>query len=462
MEAWLHFCGSAGDCAASAEIKRAIRRAGIEAVPYPTSRRLGAGIVCLDEIDASHLDFLRSAGAAASRIIAVAVGPRAPAAPDSLQLLRAGVDDVVHWNEQDNPGAQIAARIERWENVDSIVDSELVATNLVGRSPAWIEAMQSVVEVAHYTDSAVLLSGESGTGKELAARLIHTLSSRAGKGQLVTVDCTNLLADLSGSELFGHERGAYTGAVGRREGAFSLADSGTLFLDEIGELPPQLQASLLRVVQEKTFKPVGGDTWKKSDFRLICATNRDLFQQVERGRFRKDLYYRIASWIVQLPPLRERSADILALAEHFLRQARADLDHIKFSPAVRGFLLSKQYPGNARDLKQLIERMAHRHTGEGPVTVGSIAASDWAGVSENPGLSDWRRAGLEQCIRLAVDLGVNLKDIGRTAEDLALAVAIEQEGGNLQRAAKRLGVTDRTLQLRQASRRRSNGQISPG
>src|SRR5262249_38330331 len=161
-----------------------------------------------------------------------------------------GAGDVL---TADRP-AEIAARLERWNEVDRMVQSPLVRRNLVGNSPAWIATLREIVEAAAFSDASLLLLGESGTGKEQLSPLVHTLDARLPKGELVILDCTTVVADLSGSEFFGHERGAFTGAAGSREGAFALADGGTLFLDEVGELPPALQAQLLRVVQEGTFK----------------------------------------------------------------------------------------------------------------------------------------------------------------------------------------------------------------
>jgi hypothetical protein len=157
--------------------------------------------------------------------------------------------------------------------------------------------------------------GESGTGKELVARLVHALDRRTVKKEFVVLDCSTLIPQLSGSEFFGHERGAFTGAITARDGAFALAHEGTLFLDEVGELPPDMQAQLLRVVQEGTFKRIGGNNWKRTEFRLICATNRDLEAEVAAGRFRTDLYYRIAGIRCRLPSPRERSTDIPVLID---------------------------------------------------------------------------------------------------------------------------------------------------
>jgi transcriptional regulator with GAF, ATPase, and Fis domain len=174
---------------------------------------------------------------------------------------------------------------------------------------------------------------------------------------------------LSGSEFFGHERGAFTGAVTSRDGAFAMANNGTLFLDEVGELPLKLQAQLLRVVQEKTFKRVGGNTWHSTNFRLVCATNKDLMKEVQRGEFRSDLYYRIANWTCTLPPLRDRREDIIPLARHFISRLTAGSEAPALDNLVLECLLSRTYPGNVRDLKQLISRIMCRYSGKGMVTV---------------------------------------------------------------------------------------------
>ena len=222
---------------------------------------------------------------------------------------------------------------------------------LVGKSARWRSVVRSVVEVAAFSQASVLITGESGTGKELVARLIHDLDRRRNKGEFVVVDCTTIVAELSGSELFGHERGAFTGAVSARDGAFAIANGGTLFLDEIGELPLPLQARLLRAVQEHTYKRVGSNTWHPTDFRLICATNRNLM--TPDGHFRADLYYRIAGWLCRTPPLRERKEDILHLARHFLAQLDAAKPALDSDEPVRRIPALARLPGNLRDLRRL-------------------------------------------------------------------------------------------------------------
>jgi transcriptional regulator with GAF, ATPase, and Fis domain len=369
--------------------------------------------------------------------------------------LQAGATDVFAWDHSHEPAREVAARFERWTQVDELVQSSSVRDNLVGQSPAWIRVSRQIVELARFTDASVLITGESGMGKELIARLIHTLDPRPNKRSLVVSDCTTIVPELSGSEFFGHERGAFTGAAAARDGAFALANGGALFLDEVGELPLNLQAELLRVVQERTYKRVGSNTWQQTDFRLICATNRDLLAEQSRGHFRRDLYYRIASWTCHLPPLRERREDILTLAKHFIAQLRPD-DPPELDEPVREYLLTRDYPGNVRDLRQLITRIAQHHVGPGPITIGDIPEAERLNSDEQA--PDWCNDGLEEVIRLAVAAGMNLKEIERTAGELAERIVLEEERGNLQRAAVRLGITDRALQLRrQARRQNGNG-----
>jgi transcriptional regulator with GAF, ATPase, and Fis domain len=243
-----------------------------------------------------------------------------------------------------------------------------------------------------------LITGESGTGKELIARLIHTLDPRQNKRDLVVLDGASVVPELSGSEFFGHERGAFTGAVATREGAFALADGGTLFLDEAGELPMTLQAELLRVMQEGSYKRVGSNNWQRTDFRLVSATNRDLLAEEMRGCFRRDFYYRIAGWVCHLSPLRERPEDILPLARRFMEKLRPG-ESYEFDDAAREYLLTRKYPGNVRDLRQLVTRIFYRHVGPGPITVGDIAPrrATPAGLRDRAANANNRQPGRAAC-----------------------------------------------------------------
>jgi transcriptional regulator with GAF, ATPase, and Fis domain len=427
---------------------------GITIYPLDYDAARGPGVLICDEFARPLCDFVREVSHnGLERVLAIATSHAVVNNGDIWSLLRAGASDVFVWGCSNDPAREMATRLQRWHLVDQLVESPIVKGNLIGQSPAWIFAMRQVVEVARFTDASVLIMGESGTGKELAARLIHTLDPRPSKCDIVVVDCTNIVPALAGSEFFGHERGAFTGAVASRDGAFALANGGTLFLDEVGELPLELQAQLLRVVQERTYKRVGGNNWLQTDFRLVCATNKDLLQEVALGRFRSDLYYRIATWVCKMPPLRDRFEDILPLVSHFCAKFRCDDKPLELDWPVRDYLLKRQYPGNVRDLCQLVARISHRHVGPGPITVGDIIEEDRP-QAENE-LLDWRGTAFENAIRFALSLGVGLKEIGRAAENTAVRIAVSDEKGNLQDAARKLRITDRALQMRRAARRQS-------
>src|SRR5271169_3785040 len=227
---------------------------------------------------------------------------------------------------------------------------------IIGNSPA-LEAVLEQVERVATTGSTVLIQGETGTGKELIAQAIHNISSRCGRS-FVRLNCAAIPLDLLESELFGHEKGAFTGAIAQKIGRFELADKGTLFLDEVGDIPAALQPKLLRVLQEQEFERLGSGRTHKVDVRLVAATHRDLTDMVNRGEFRSDLYYRLNVFPVLLPPLRERREDIPALVTHFVeilsRRMGREIEHIP--PETMSALSSYQWPGNIRELQNLIER----------------------------------------------------------------------------------------------------------
>jgi transcriptional regulator with GAF, ATPase, and Fis domain len=389
------------------------------------------------------------------RILAVTLESRGLLPLEQFALLRCGAGDVLAWDESGHCAERIVARLLRWQAVDELLASEAVRGSLLGESACWTRALRQVVEIAAFSDAPLLILGETGTGKELVARLVHALDPRPDKGDFVVLDCTTIVDSLSGSEFFGHEKGAFTGAVAPRSGAFALADGGTLFLDEVGELPLALQAELLRVVQEQTFKRVGGNAWQTTDFRLICATHRQIEAERGAGRFRSDLLYRISGSTVTLPPLRERTEDIPLLVRQFLAEQLKSAPEL--DDAVRYFLMQRDYPGNVRELRQLVSRIAYRHVGPGPISVGDLG-SDATGVPVADA-DDWCGTGFRESIVRAVSQGVGLKDIGRVAEDLAVRCAIASENGSLQNAARRLGVTDRALQLRRAAQRASETPV---
>jgi transcriptional regulator with GAF, ATPase, and Fis domain len=241
----------------------------------------------------------------------------------------------------------------------------------VGKSQALKEVLRQIRLVAP-TNSTVLIGGESGTGKELVARAIHDLSPRRERA-LITVNCASTPRELFESEFFGHVKGAFTGALRDRIGRFQLADKGTLFLDEIGEIPLELQSKLLRVLQEGTLERVGDDRVRRVDVRVIAATNRELFDEVEAGRFRRDLYFRLCVFPLRMPPLRDRLEDIRLLAEHFAQLAskRLKIPHARLTASEVELLASYAWPGNIRELQNVIERAVIISQG-GPLRVDVV------------------------------------------------------------------------------------------
>ena len=396
------------------------------------------GIVLFCQPDAALLQALAELCRQAQVLAIAANGPPL----DCMQqraVMAAGARDVLVWPPNAIDAGQVLARLQRWQAVAQLLASDAVRGTLVGDSQAWRALLREAVEMAAFSQASVLITGETGTGKDLLAQLIHRMS--ACRGELTVLDCTTLSPELAGSELFGHERGAYTGAAGARDGAFALADGGVLFLDEIGELPLAMQAQLLRAIQERKYKRIGGSSWQPTQFRLVCATNRALEDEVARGAFRADLYYRIAGWRCQTPPLRDRQDDILPLARHFFAEL-AQRPAPPLDAAVRDYLLLRDYPGNVRELRQTVTRIWHRHCGPGPITIGALPPE------ERLLAPLWPDQHFEAAVRRALAQGCKLSHITRCATDMAIRLVLAEEHGNNQRAAARLGVTDRALQIR--------------
>ncbi|MBW2352810.1 MAG: sigma-54-dependent Fis family transcriptional regulator [Deltaproteobacteria bacterium] len=297
------------------------------------------------------------------------------------------------------------------------------------------ESMDHVINLAGRvapSRATVLIQGESGTGKELMARLIHTLSPRVEKPMTV-VNCAALPETLLESELFGHEKGSFTGATARRLGRFEEADGGSLFLDEIGELPPSVQVKLLRFLQEREFQRVGGNRTLHSDVRIISATNQDLRKKTGEGGFREDLYYRLNVVEITIPPLRDRREDISPLIDFFLDRFSAENDKKLQGvlPEAKDLLLKYDYPGNVRELENIIERAVV--IARGPfITPGDLPFTA-------PSLSRKENAGTR---------GAALKDSVETLEREMIAEAMEKTGNHQTRAANLLGISERMLRYK--------------
>jgi transcriptional regulator with GAF, ATPase, and Fis domain len=426
-----------------------LQRSGLSLSAMP-AKPSGYGLMVLSAVDQHVLDCIRAASRRAV-VLVLAVAPCRIAPPQQWALLQAGAADVLLWPTLPASADPISARFDRLRRVREISESPRVSAALIGAGAAWSCLLRQVVELALYARGPVLITGESGTGKELVARLIHELDTRQDKRELVVVDCTTITPELSGSEFFGHERGAYTGAMTARDGAFAQAHGGTLFLDEIGDLPLGLQAQLLRVVQEGKYKRVGGNAWQHTSFRLVSATHCDLDARVGEGRFRADLYFRIAGSVCRTPPLRERKDDVLALARFFQQDIQGHDGAQGFDEPVGQYLLARAYPGNVRELKRVVERLCLRHAGGGPLTIGDVPEDERPvdGVPTHTLL----QARFDAAAREAIGLGLGLKEIGQLATDCAIQAALDEAHGNLHRAAARLDVTDRALQLRRAQQR---------
>ena len=448
LRVWLQSLGSHTGGLATA-VAESLARVGVESSSAEVNDASAAVAVFDDYTEAVRVQLRDISNRGRRRVLGITGSRPALASGGALRLLRDGCADVLFWDGVEQTVERARALLERWQAVEEILASAVVTSNLIGTSNAWVKTLREIIEVAHFTNASILILGESGTGKELIARLVQALDARPAKGPLVVLDCATIVPELSGSEFFGHERGAFTGAGDPRDGAFALAHGGTLFLDEVGELEGTLQAQLLRVVQEGTYKRVGGNRWHKADFRLVCATNRDLPDEVTAGRFRRDFYHRIASWVCRLPPLCDRPEDILPLARHFVSKVRADEAPLELDQSVREYLLNRAYPGNVRDLRQVVSRMAQRHVGGGQISIGDIP-EDERPVDDDV---DWKKGPFELSIRRALSLGIGLKEIRRSAEDAAVRIAVAEARGNLQNAAGTLHVTDRALQLRRANQR---------
>ena len=316
---------------------------------------------------------------------------------------------------------------------------------LVGDS-AGMQQVYAVIDKVADTPSTVLITGESGTGKELVAKALHQHSAREPQ-PFIKINCAAIPKTLMESELFGYEKGAFTGAVGQKPGRFELADTGTIFLDEIGEIPVEMQVKLLRALQESEFERVGGIKTLKVDVRVITATNRDLEREVKQGNFREDLYYRLNVVPLRLPPLRERKEDIAHLCEHIVRRfnERLKKNARGLTPDAMERLMGYSWPGNIRELENVLERTILFTDAEW-ITAGDLPAELTASSAPTG------REPTGQHILPQEDEGKTLKDIvraetERVERDLIIQ-ALDETAGNVTQAAKRLGISRKSMQMK--------------
>ncbi|BCS86793.1 sigma-54 interaction domain-containing protein [Pseudodesulfovibrio sediminis] len=321
---------------------------------------------------------------------------------------------------------------------------------IIGDSPVLAEVFKVLKKVAP-TDSTVLVTGESGTGKELLVRALHRNSIRRNQ-PFIPINCGAIPRELLESELFGHEKGAFTHAIRSRPGRFELADGGTLFLDEIGEMDLSLQVKILRALQEKEIERVGGTSIKKVDVRVVAATNRDLEDEVVAGRFREDLFYRLNVIPLQLPPLRKRGNDILLLAEYFLcgHCASKERKHLKLSDKAKEMLLTYSWPGNVRELENFMERLSILCDGN-EVLPEDLPQKIFDDIGETPlkkveEVQPMRPAGFVwPTLRDMKDKDMKLKEFLEDIEGRLLGEALEMADGVKNKAAELVGIKRTTL-----------------
>jgi transcriptional regulator with GAF, ATPase, and Fis domain len=324
-------------------------------------------------------------------------------------------------------------------------DSEFNFGAIVGDSPPLRQVLAKVEQVAQ-TTATVLLRGETGTGKEMVARAIHINSPRENR-PFVRVNCAALAPGVLESELFGHEKGAFTGAVARRPGRFELADGGTLFLDEVGDLPPDVQVKLLRVLQEREFERVGGVDTVKVDVRLISATHRDLERLIAEGKFREDLYYRLNVFPITMPPLRERPGDIALLVEHFMQKyAQSSGKMVSgVDPRALAALAAYPWPGNVRELENVIERAMILVSGPS-LTVADLDFGRRLGMTPSGGIPIGTVA--ETGSGIPSEGGRSLYRRLSEQERGEIISAVDRAQGNIAHAARSLGINRSTLYYR--------------
>ena len=328
--------------------------------------------------------------------------------------------------------ARNAVRMEalRRENA-ALRRSHAPEVRMIGNTSA-VQCIREIVDQSAPSDSRVMILGESGTGKELVARMIHTQSRRSGKS-FVEVNCAAIPDNLIESELFGHEKGAFTGASARRRGKFETADGGTLFLDEVADMSLEAQAKVLRAVQEMTFERIGGEEPIHVDIRIVSATNKDILEEVRRGRFREDLYFRLNVIPIPVPPLRERPDDLPALIEYFyglLSVGRGETPYPRFSREAMDLLTAYRWPGNIRELKNFVERVMIL---AGETEISAETADYYLGEAGTPGTPDNEYDSMK------------LNEARGTFERRLIERRLEVNGGNVSKTAQALGVYPSSL-----------------
>lgn len=402
----------------------------VEALPIAERRAVDVVITDLMMPGVNGLEFIRQLAERRLPTQAIMVTAHATIA-SAVEAMRLGAFDYL---EKPFDAGQLEELVARAMERRRLCEPEEGGDcGMIGDSPAMQELRQRIRQVAP-TDETVLICGESGAGKELVARAIHAGSRRAG-GPLVSLNCPALSPQLAESELFGHRRGSFTGADADRTGRFELAHGGAILLDEITEIDLPLQAKLLRVLQERTFEPVGSSESRSVDVRVMATTNRDLTAQIAAGRFREDLYYRLAVVPLELPPLRQRGTDVELLAEHFLERAARRLGRPRreLEPDARALLAAYHWPGNVRELENLITRACVLKQ-EG--SIGAAEIRPWLQTAEGAR----RSAGGDGSAKPQAE-ATRLEDLERAT----IVSTLRRFEGNRAKTAEALGIGVRTL-----------------
>jgi DNA-binding NtrC family response regulator len=346
----------------------------------------------------------------------------------AVEGVEAEAPDLLPFVERALERSRSSRDAARFKNRADVILSQARFDEIIGSHPSMQALLKKVAQVAQ-TRANVLILGESGTGKELIAASLHQNSKRHA-ARFIKLNCAALSESVLESELFGHEKGAFTGAVSRREGRFEQANGGTLFLDEISEVPPAVQIKLLRFLQEREFERVGGNETLKVDVRIVAATNKDLMHLVNEGRFREDLYYRLNVVRIAVPPLRARPSDVLQLAEHFLRRAAAEneVEVMGFTDPAKTLLIEYPWPGNVRELQNTVEQAV------------VLNETGWVDADDLPIRAEPQT---ESPLKLIIP-GATLAEIER----YAITETLKAVGGSTTRAAEILGISRRTVQYR--------------
>ena len=405
----------------------------------------GADVVVTDLVMSpmGGMDLLKAVNAARPDVPVIIITAHGTV-DSAVEAIKRGAFDYITKPFEHSEIKAVVAKAARTQEANShaVVSDGRTRASIVGESPQMQDVFRVIDRVAD-TPSTVLITGESGTGKELIATALHEGSSRKGQ-PFIKINCAAIPRDLMESELFGYERGAFTGAVTSKPGRFELADTGTLFLDEIAEIPVEMQVKLLRALQESEFERVGGIKTTRVDVRLIAATNRDLVKEIDAGRFRQDLYYRLNVVPIALPSLAERKVDIPMLARHFIDKYNRKLNKRveKLDDEALGLLQAYPWPGNIRELENLMERLLLFT--DGPVIKasdipepvrGGAAAASGAAASDIPVPGE---GGLKDIVK---------QRAAELEKDL-IEKALDETGGNVTRAAKLLQISRKSLQVK--------------